>query len=159
MRFEDSIIKAYKTGNKVLICGNGGLASISEHFATELVGKFALDIYIPCLSLTQNTSLLTALANDFGFENVFAHQISVVGKEGDVLIAMTTSRSQNILKAVKVAKGKGLVVAVICGKASGNFDADYVFAMPYTDSGTIQDRALSFLHHVAYEVKKGIVSE
>jgi len=149
-----SIADVYKTGNKVLICGNGGLASLSEHFAAELMGKFAFERYIPCIALTQNTSLITAVSNDLGFENVFSHQISVLGNSGDVLIAMTTSRSVNVLKAVEIGRRDGLITAVICGNESGEFDADYIYKMHSNEVAAIQNEILSFLHYIAYNVKR-----
>ena len=102
----EAIVKSLKDGGKILICGNGGLAAESEHFAAELVGKFGQNVFLPCISLTSNTSLITALANDIGFENVFAHQVAVLGKRGDIFIGMTTSHSKNILLAYEDAQEK-----------------------------------------------------
>src|SRR3990167_3683156 len=94
----------------IYICGNGGLAAEAEHFAAELTGTFAFPVYIPCVALTANTSQLTALANDIGYENVFAHLINVQGKPGDTFIGLTTSHALNILKAAKIARKKGMQV-------------------------------------------------
>lgn len=151
-----AIAEAHRKGCKVLIGGCGGLAACAEHFAGEAVGKYAFDVYFPCISLTTNTSLLTALANDIGFENVFAHQIKIMGNTGDVLIAMTTSRSPIVVKAIEQAGKQGLVVAVICGNKSGEFDMDYVYRMKGEGTAEIQDRTMEFLHTIAYEVKKRI---
>lgn len=155
----EAIVATHKRGGKVLICGNGGLAASSEHFAAELVGKFAFDVYVPCIALTANTSLITALANDIGFDEVFAHQVRTLGKKGDVLIAMTTSRptsshSANIVKAVEAARQNGLVVAVICGEKSGEFDADYIFRMHGEETAAVQNDVLSFLHYISYNCKR-----
>lgn len=152
----DTIVKCHKNGGKILICGNGGLAAESEHFAAELVGKFAFDVYVPCYALTTNTSLITALANDIGFENVFAHQVRTLGRKGDVLIAMTTSRSPNIVKALEVANEQGLVTVVVCGIDSGEFGADFAFTMQGEGTATIQENAIKFLHQLAYDVKRGL---
>lgn len=152
-----AIVEAHKNGNKVLVCGNGGLCATGEHVAAEFVGKYAFDVYVPCIALTTNTSLITALANDIGFEDVFAHQIKILGNKGDVLIAMTTSRSPNVVRAIEQARKQELIVAVICGKESGGFDAEYVYKMKGGDTAEIQDRAMEFLHVVAYEVKRRLV--
>ena len=128
---------------KILICGNGGLCSEAEHFAAELMGKFAFDVYIPCISLTANTSLITALANDIGFENVFSHQVEVLGQEGDVFIGLTTSHSKNILKAVEVAIRKGMKVILLDGDTlKGNTTAEK------------QEFAINLLHKMAHDMKK-----
>lgn len=154
----DTIVKAHRNGCKILIAGNGGLAATSEHFSAELVGKFAFDVYVPCYALTTNTSLITALANDIGFEEVFAHQIKTLGKKGDVLIAMTTSRSPNIVKALEVANKHGLVTVAVCGIKSGDMGADFAFTMQGSDTATIQENAIVFLHQLAYEVKRSLRS-
>lgn len=140
----------------VLICGNGGLAAESEHFAAELVGNFAFDCYAPCIALTSNSALITALSNDIGFDNVFSHQIKVLGRKGDVLIAMTTSQSENIIKALWEAKQKGIVTVAVCGEKSQGISADYIFRMKGDNTAEIQNEVIKFLHQLAYEVKKGM---
>jgi len=157
-----AIADAYKAGNKVLICGNGGLAAESDHFAAELMGVFGADVYIPCLSLAGNPALLTALANDIGFYKVFAHQVKVLGNAGDILIVMTGGKpegehSKNLIAALEVAQMKGLYTVVICGWESGIFEADNVWYLP--DMGyKMQEEALRFLHWLALEAKKRAVS-
>ncbi len=127
----------------IFIAGNGGLAAESEHFAAELMGKYGKDVYIPCISLTSNTSLLTALANDLGWENVFSHQIEVMGQPGDIFIGMTTSHSKNILKAAKVARKKGMEVILLDGDN-----------LPGADVAAKQESALSILHKMALKLKE-----
>jgi len=148
------IVEAYKKGGKIMLADCSGLCATAEHVAAEFVGKYAFDVFIPCISLTTNTSLITALANDYGFDEVFAHQIKTLGKKGDVLIAMTTSRSPSIVKAIVEAEKLGLVVVVICSERSGDFGVDYTFIMKGGDTAEVQDRAMEFLHGVAYEVKR-----
>ena len=126
----------------IYIAGNGGLASTAEHFAAELTGKYAYDIYIPCISLTANSAQLTALANDIGYENVFAHLLEVMGKHGDTFIGMTTSHAPNILKAVEVAKKKGMKVILL--------DADNLKGK---DTAEKQEYALKYLHKLARKMK------
>ena len=152
----DIIVNAYSTGNKVLACGNGGLCAESEHFSAELVGKYAFDQYVPCISLTANTSILTAIANDIGYAEVFAHQVKVMGKPQDILIAMTTSRSLNILNALEAGRQHGLVTVAICSRKSGTLVSDFVYRMPGDDVSEVQNNTIRFLHRVAYEVKRSL---
>jgi phosphoheptose isomerase len=152
----DIIVNAYSTGNKVLACGNGGLCAESEHFSAELVGKYAFDQYVPCISLTANTSILTAIANDIGYAEVFAHQVKVMGKPQDILIAMTTSRSPNILNALDAGRRHGLVTVAICSRKSGTLVSDFVYRMPGDDVSEVQNNTIQFLHRVAYEVKRSL---
>jgi len=153
-----AIADAYKKGNKVLICGNGGLASESEHFTAELMGMFGADCYIPCISLTANSALITALGNDIGFDKVFAHQVRALGNAGDILIVMTGGKpegqhSLNLLNALEVGRQKHLFTVVICGWSSGLFEADNVWYLP--DMGyKMQEETLKFLHWLALESKK-----
>jgi D-sedoheptulose 7-phosphate isomerase len=139
----DEIIEAIKSGHKILIAGNGGLAAESEHFAAELVGQFAYPVYIPCVALTANSSLLTALANDIGYEQVFAHQIEVMGNKGDVFIGMTTSHSRNIERACEWAESKGLISLLL--------DGDVLVGKDVAEK---QEYALKYLHKLARLLKK-----
>lgn len=149
------IVDAHRTGGKVLICGNGGLAAVAEHFAAELVGRFAFDVHLPCIALTANTALLTALANDYGFEEVFAHQVRVLGRAHDVLIAMTTSASLNIIKALDAGNKSGLTTVVISGPSSPDMGALLNYRMRCENKvDVVQEEILRLLHHIAYEVKE-----
>ena len=109
----DALVAAFKGGNKVLICGNGGSAADSQHFAAEFVNAFSRDIdrkALPAIALSTDTSILTSIANDFEFENVFSRQVEAYGVSRDVLIVLTTSgSSKNCLNAVKVANSMGLI--------------------------------------------------
>lgn len=138
-----AIADAYKRGNKVLICGNGGLAAESEHFAAELMGKYGRDIFIPCIALTSNSSLVTALANDIGFENIFAHQIITLGKSGDIIIGMTTSASKNIIKAIASANILKFQTYLVSRE---NIEGE--------TTAEIQENIIRFLHQVALEAKE-----
>jgi D-sedoheptulose 7-phosphate isomerase len=105
-------IEAIKKGNKLLVCGNGGSAAQSQHFVAELVNKFKYNrCALPAISLTTDTSVITSIANDYGFENIFSRQIEAIGEVGDVLITISTSgKSENVLKAIETAKDKGMIV-------------------------------------------------
>lgn len=104
------LLEAFRSGNKLLICGNGGSAADSQHIATELVSRFFLERRaLDAEALTANTSSLTAIGNDYDFSRVFSRQIEAKGKRGDVLIAISTSgNSKNVIEAVKTAKNIGL---------------------------------------------------
>ncbi len=108
-------------GRTVYFCGNGGSAAQAQHFAAELVGRYLRDrAALPAVALTTDTSTLTAVANDYGFERVFARQVEALGRRGDLLVALTTSgRSPNVLAAVDAARARGLRVAVLTGPEGG----------------------------------------
>jgi len=108
----DCIVSAYQNGGKVLFCGNGGSAADAQHLAAELSGKFYLDrAPLDAEALHVNTSYVTAVANDYSFEDVFSRAVEGKGKEGDVLVAISTSgNSNNVIKAIKSAKSKGMKV-------------------------------------------------
>ena len=107
------ISNAFENGNKLLICGNGGSAADSQHFAAEFVNAFSRDLNrkaLPALALSTDTSILTSIANDFEFKNIFSRQIGAYGKVGDVLVALTTSgESKNCLSAVEMANSLGML--------------------------------------------------
>lgn len=115
------VVHALRSGKKVLICGNGGSAADAQHFAAELVCKYDKDRpSLPAIALTVDTSNLTAIANDYGYEHVFARQVSGLGNSGDVLIAISTSgKSPNVLKAIDAANEKNITVITLGGKGGG----------------------------------------
>lgn len=112
---------AFHTGHKILLAGNGGSAADAQHIAAEFVGRFETERRsLPALALTVDTSAMTAISNDYGFEHVFARQIEGLGNEGDVFIGISTSgNSPNIVKAVEVAQRKGLKTIILSGKNGG----------------------------------------
>lgn len=117
----DALLRALDSGRKVLVCGNGGSAADSQHFAAELVGRFARERRaLPALALTTDTSIVTAIANDYGFERVFARQVEAHGQAGDVLVAISTSGgSPGVLRAVEAARARGLVTIGLTGRDGG----------------------------------------
>ncbi|WP_428309540.1 D-sedoheptulose 7-phosphate isomerase [Hydrocarboniphaga sp.] len=135
-------VAAYRAGNKILIAGNGGSAADAQHVAAELVARFEFDRPgLPAIALTTDTSALTAIGNDYGFERLFSRQIEALGKAGDVFIGLSTSgNSKNILKAMEVARSQGLIRVAMCG-AGGKIHemADHVLAMPSTHTPRIQE--------------------
>ncbi len=125
---EETVLKAFKEvarrikeGAKLLICGNGGSAADAQHIAAELVGRFSRDRKpISAVALTTDTSILTAVGNDYGFDKIFERQVEAIGKKGDVLLAISTSgNSKNVIEAVKKAKDMGLFTLGFLGKDGG----------------------------------------
>lgn len=115
------IVDALKAGNKILVCGNGGSAADAQHFAAELVGRFERDRRgVPCFALTTDTSLLTALANDHGYQAVFERQVTAIGSAGDVLVAISTSgESDSVANAIGAAQTVGMTCIGLVGKGGG----------------------------------------
>lgn len=113
--------EAILRGNKILLAGNGGSAADAQHIAAEFVGRFVKERRsLPAIAFTVDTSALTAISNDYGFENVYARQIEGLGTEGDVFIGLSTSgNSPNIVKAVEAAQRKGLKIIILSGKNGG----------------------------------------
>ena len=105
-------INAIKKGNKIFICGNGGSAAESQHFAAELIGKYKhIRRALPCIALTTDTSILTSISNDYGYENVFTRQLEALSNPGDILICLSTSgKSANVLNAIDWGKKHNLIV-------------------------------------------------
>jgi D-sedoheptulose 7-phosphate isomerase len=144
------ICDALTRGNKILICGNGGSAADAQHIAAELVGYYENQRRSwPAIALTTDTSALTAVSNDLGFENVFARQVAGLAQAGDVLIAITTSgKSKNVLRAVEQAKERGCQIIALVG-ASAEILAplcDIVVAVPASRTSRIQEAHITIGH-------------
>ncbi|MBF0484808.1 MAG: D-sedoheptulose 7-phosphate isomerase [Candidatus Omnitrophica bacterium] len=121
LRLVEVIIKALRTGNKILFFGNGGSAADCQHLAAELVGRFQKErIALPAIALTTDTSILTAIGNDYGFDAIFERQIDALGVKGDVAIGLSTSgNSKNVIRAIEKAKAKGLLTVSMTGRDGG----------------------------------------
>lgn len=141
----DKIIKAFKSGHKLLICGNGGSAAEAQHMAGELVGKFLHQrVALPAIALTTDTSILTSVANDISFEDVFSRQVEALGMADDVLLCISTSgRSKNVLKARETAKRLGLIV----------LDLDMVGS----ETPNIQENQLRDIHLICKIVEEAFI--
>ena len=157
------ILDAYKAGRKVFLIGNGGSAADAQHIAAELAGRFKLErTGLPAIALTTNTSVLSALANDYGYEKVFSHQLEALAKDKDVLIAITTSgTSPNILKAVEMAHSKGVIVIGLTGAKGGKLkdSADLTIMVPSDDTARIQEAHITIGHIICHLVEKGLFGE
>ncbi|MGZ5295327.1 MAG: D-sedoheptulose-7-phosphate isomerase [Actinomycetota bacterium] len=139
------LVGSLRSSGKLLICGNGGSAADAQHLATEFVSTFTIDNprpSIPAIALTTDTSLLTAIANDFGIEGVFERQVGSLGREGDVLIAISTSgNSVNVIRAAARARSQGLRVIALTGASGGDLAglADTAVRVPSTITAHIQE--------------------
>ena len=140
-----------KAGHKIMLCGNGGSAADSQHIAAELIGRFEKERRsMAAIALTTDTSALTAIGNDYGYDQVFARQVEGLGQSGDLLIGISTSgNSKNVVKAMEVAQSKGIrTVALVGDKPEGAMQAiaDYVLAAPSTNTARIQECHILIMH-------------
>ena len=136
------LVRTYRQGGKTLWAGNGGSAADAQHMAAELVNKFKLNRKgVPAMALTVDTSILTAIGNDYGYEQVFARQIEALGAPGDVFIGISTSgNSANLVKALDACREKGMVSVALVGEKACAMDAyDYVIHVPSADTPRIQE--------------------
>jgi D-sedoheptulose 7-phosphate isomerase len=135
-------LEALRGGNKILFAGNGGSAGDAQHLAAELVGRYKLDRPgLPAVALTTDTSMLTAIANDYGYEQVFARQVEANGCAGDVFFGITTSgNSRNVLAAIEKAKQKNIVTVGLAGSGGAiQNSCDYCISVPSNDTARIQE--------------------
>jgi len=144
------ISAALKAGHKVLVCGNGGSASDSQHFAAELVGRYRCEREAwPAIALTVDTSILTAVGNDYGFEQIFSRQIEALGSTGDVLLAISTSgNSPNVLAAIETANANGIRTVGLTGSNQSRIcrAAQICLQVPSTETSLIQQAHIAMLH-------------
>jgi D-sedoheptulose 7-phosphate isomerase len=162
-KVSDLLVDALKQGNKVLLAGNGGSAADAQHIAAELVGRFAFDRpALPALALSVNSSCVTAIGNDYGFDQVFSRQIEALGRSGDVMIGISTSgNSLNVLRAVEVAKKMGLHTVVLTGLHGGKLKgaADHCICAPSNETPRIQECHILIGHIVSELVEQEIFGE
>lgn len=153
------LVNCFRSNNKVLICGNGGSAAESQHLAAELVGRFEIAQRegLPAISLTGDSAVMTAWANDFGYENVFARQVEAYGRKGDVLFCFSTSgQSVNIINAMKTASEKEMTCISLTGKGGGEMSlyANANIVVPSNNTQRIQELHLHILHTVCTLVEQ-----
>jgi len=153
-----------KKGNKIFLCGNGGSAADAQHLAAELVVRLRpnhREFPLPAIALSTDTSVLTACANDFGFENIFSRQIQALGKEGDCLIVISTSgNSENIVLAAKQARKLGLKVIGFLGEDGGKLArvVDYPFFVPSKNVPRIQEVHIT-VGHIVLELVEDLITK
>jgi D-sedoheptulose 7-phosphate isomerase len=156
-----AISGALASGHKLLLIGNGGSAADAQHIAAEIVGRYKQDRRAhAAVALTTDTSALTAIANDYGFEQVFARQVEGLGRRGDVLIALTTSgRSPNILAALQTARQLGLVTVGFTGAEGETLrtHCDHLLMSPSDDTPVIQQIHMTALHGICDVVERAVM--
>ncbi|HNU15753.1 MAG TPA: D-sedoheptulose 7-phosphate isomerase [Chitinophagaceae bacterium] len=152
------VTSAFKNGKRVYFCGNGGSAADAQHLAAEFSGRFYTDRKaLPAEALHCNTSYLTAVANDYGYDVVYARMIDGIGEKGDILIGLSTSgNSGNIIKAFEVAKDKGIITVAFTGITGGQMKAisDYLINVPSADTPRIQESHITIGHIICQLVEE-----
>ena len=146
-----TLCSSIKSGNKIYICGNGGSAADAQHFAAELIVRYKNERKsIPCIGLTTDTSIITACANDYSYDQIFSRQIEGLGSSGDLLIGISTSgNSQNIIEAFKSAKDKEMVTVCLTGNDGGKvklMGLDHTIVVPSNSTARIQEVHELILH-------------
>jgi len=143
-------VAALRSGKKLLFAGNGGSAADSQHLSAEFVGRFKLERdALPALALNTDTSFLTAVGNDYGFEHIFSRQVQALGNQGDVFVGISTSgNSANVVKAIEQAKKNGLSVIGFTGSGGGKMDSlcDVNLCVPSDDTPRIQEAHITLGH-------------
>ncbi|MFP1878670.1 D-sedoheptulose 7-phosphate isomerase [Lonsdalea quercina] len=153
---------ALQNGNKIIIAGNGGSAADSQHIAAEFVSRFFYDRPgLPAIALTTDTSILTAIGNDYGYEKVFSRQIQAIGRKGDIFIGITTSgNSKNIIEAIHEAKKSGLYTVGLCGNKGSILElADICLSVPSDITPYIQESHIMIGHIICAMVERNMFPE
>jgi D-sedoheptulose 7-phosphate isomerase len=154
----DQVVKAFKGGHRVYFCGNGGSAADAQHLAAEFSGRFYKDRpALPAEALHANTSYLTAVANDYGYDHVYSRLIGGIGQKGDILFGLSTSgNSPNIIEACTTAKEKGLITVGLTGEGGGKMkdQVDYLIAVPSRDTPRIQESHIMIGHIICQLVEE-----
>lgn len=144
------ITDSLKSGGKLMVCGNGGSAADSQHFAAEFVGRYLRERSpIAAIALTTDTSILTAVGNDYSYDDIFKKQVEALGAKNDVFVGLSTSgNSENVLRAIKVAKEKGIPTIGLVGKDGGEIakNVDHAIIVPSKWSGRIQEGHITIIH-------------
>ncbi len=159
VKISETVIGALRKGNKVLLFGNGGSDADAQHIAGELMGRFYRDRPpLPALPLTTNTASLTAIANDYSYDDVFARQIEALASPGDVTIGISTSgNSRNVIRGIEMAKQRGAITIALVGqKGKLNDLADFCLAVPSTDTPRIQEMHMLIGHIMCLLVESAL---
>ena len=157
----DTLSRCLLNGGKIMICGNGGSASDAQHFAAEIVGRFERERRaFPAVALSTDTSILTAVGNDYGYEEVFARQVEGLGRPGDVLIGISTSgNSANVIRAVKRARAMQMPTIGLLGKDGGALQAlvERAIVVGGGTTARIQEAHIFILHYWAWFIERGLL--
>jgi D-sedoheptulose 7-phosphate isomerase len=153
----NAMVHCYDGDGKVLFCGNGGSAADAQHISAELSGRFYTDrepLFAEALHV--NTSYMTAVANDYSYDEVFARMVKAMGRKGDILVGLSTSgNSKNVIKAFEVAKQRGMIVVAMTGETGGNMKsyADFLLNVPSKDTPRIQESHILMGHIICEMVE------
>lgn len=164
-RAAEAIASGLRSGGKLMLCGNGGSAADCQHIAAEFIGRLGPGLERdpwPAIALTTNTSNLTAVGNDYGFEDIFSRQVEALGARGDVLVAISTSgKSKNIIKAVEKAKEKGVLTIGLLGDDGGLLAArvDLAIMVPSDNMQRIQEAHITICHIVSELVEQMLTTQ
>jgi D-sedoheptulose 7-phosphate isomerase len=162
VKVAEHVVEAYRNGNKLLLFGNGGSAADAAHLAAEMSGRFLIDRRaLPAIALADNVAAITAIGNDYSFADIFARQVEGFGSAGDVAIGISTSgRSENVIKAIEIARRLGLYTVGLTGASGGRLSqvADLCLCMPSTDVPRIQE-AHTLVGHILCEVVESTMFE
>jgi D-sedoheptulose 7-phosphate isomerase len=157
------LIDTIDQGSKILTCGNGGSAADAQHLAAELVVRFERNrVALPAISLSTDTSILTAMGNDFGFDMIFERQVEALGTEGDLLVAISTSgRSNNVLRAVKMAASQRIRTVGLLGRDGGEIAplVDDAVVIPYDNTARIQEAHIFIIHFWCSIIEKHLEAQ
>ncbi|MCK9373383.1 MAG: D-sedoheptulose 7-phosphate isomerase [Sulfuricurvum sp.] len=158
MKVAKACVEVYRNGKKTLLAGNGGSAADAQHIAAELVGRYGFDRpSLPSLALTTDTSNLTAIGNDYGYEKVFSRQLEGMAQEGDLFIGISTSgNSQNVINAFESAKDRGVTTVALVGRDGGKMGemADYAIIIPSNATPRIQESHILIGHILCDIIEK-----
>lgn len=154
------LVDCFKSGNKLLVMGNGGSAADAQHFAAEIVGRFKLERRaLPAISLTTDTSILTAIGNDYGFDRIFSRQVEAHAVAGDVVVGISTSgNSPNVQLALQAAIERGCRTIALLGKDGGSIKtvSEFSLIVPSNDTPRIQEGHIAIIHIVCDLVEKAL---
>lgn len=154
-------VRSLSGGGKLLLAGNGGSAADCQHIAAELVGRFLVErAALPAIALTTDTSILTAVGNDYGFDYLFARQVEALGRRGDVLVAYSTSgNSANIVRALQTARERGLTTIGMTGNRNGRMNAlcDHLVAVPSSHTPNVQEVHLVLGHAICNGIERALL--
>lgn len=158
-----TLMAVFRGGGKLLVMGNGGSASDAQHLAAEIVGRFRLERKaLPAIALSTDTSILTAVGNDYGFDSVFLRQVEALAAQGDVVMGISTSGSSvNVLEALRLAREKGCLTIGLLGRDGGAIgkSADMALVVPARDTARIQEAHITMIHILCQLIEQGLFGD
>lgn len=158
-----AVVETFRSGRKLIVMGNGGSAADSQHFAAEIVGRFKMERKaLPAIALSTDTSILTAVGNDYGFDSVFSRQVEALASAGDIVFGISTSgNSPNVLKALQLARERGCRTVGLLGKDGGSIKSacDHSLIVPTSDTPRIQEAHITIIHIICDLIEKELFSE